>query len=127
MRIDHIRAGGRDEQFHLLKLEFDERAWSAQFTSLTDHREDQQARRETERVNQYKASIKGHLIRHGGEASLAQLAEAAGTKSSRAPFQRVIDELCESGQCERFIAKSGNNRSCERLKVKGQKSADTVL
>jgi len=122
-----IRAGGRDEQFHLLKLEFDEQAWRAEFSSLMDHREDQQVRKETERVNQYQASIKGHLNRNNGQATLAKLAEAAGTKTGRESFQRVIDELCDSGQYERFETKGGNNRPCKGLRVKGQKSADTVL
>ena len=122
-----VRYGGRDEQFGLLKLDFDERNWKANFSSLMDHREDQHARRDTERFNQQMASVKGHLSRHGGQASLAALAEAAGTKAPREQFQRAIDELCGSGKYERFTTKGGNNRPCEGLKVKGQMAKDTVL
>jgi len=122
-----VRAGGRDEQFHLLKLEFDERAWTARFTSLMDHREDVKARRETERFNEQTAAIRGHLKRNGGQATLAQLADSAKTKPKRESFQLLIDELCDSGQYERCKLTGGNNKECDGLKVKGQISKDTVL
>ncbi|MCX7396772.1 MAG: AAA family ATPase [Planctomycetales bacterium] len=122
-----IRYGGRDEQFGLLKLDFDERDWEAEFTSLIDHREDQKQRRENDRVGAQLQAIKGHLSRHGGQATLAALAEAASTKPKRESFQNLIDDLCNSGQYERFTTKGGNNKPCEALRVKGQKSTDTVL
>jgi hypothetical protein len=122
-----IRYGGRDEQFGLLKLDFDERDWKAEFTSLIDHREDQKQRRENERVGAQMQAVKGHLSRNNGQATLRALAEAAATKPNRDSFQRLIDELCESGQYERFETKGGNNKVCEALRVKGQKSTDTVL
>lgn len=121
-----IRYGGRDEQFGLLKLEFDERDWKAEFTSLVDHREDQKQRRENERVNAQLQAVKGHLNRHDGQATLRALAEAAATKPNRDSFQRLVDELCDSGQYERFQTKGGNNKVCEALRVKGQKSTDSV-
>lgn len=122
-----IRYGGRDEQFGLLKLEFDERAWTAEFSDLMGHREDIQRRKETEKTVGQLQAMKGHLSRHGGAASLAKLAEAAGTKTTRESFQRVVDELCDSGQYERFQTKAGNNKPCEGLRVKGQISTDSVL
>jgi hypothetical protein len=122
-----IRYGGRDEQFGLLKLDFDERDWKAEFTSLMDHREDLKQRRESERVGAQVQAIKGHLSRNGGQASLAALAEAASTKPKRESFQNIIDELCDSGQYERFNTKGGNNKPCEALRVKGHTSTDSVL
>jgi len=122
-----IRYGGRDEQFGLLKLDFDEKDWKAEFTSLVDHREDQKQRRENERVGAQLQAVKGHLSRHNGQATLAALAEAAATKPKRESFQNLIDELCDSGQYERFETKGGNNKPCEALRVKGQKATDSVL
>ena len=122
-----IRYGGRDEQFGLLKLDFDERAWTAAFTSLMDHREDVKVRRETERFNEQAASIKGHLKRNGGQATLAALADSAKTKPKREAFQLLIDELCGSGNYERCELVGGNNKLCAGLKVKGQMAKDTVL
>lgn len=122
-----IRYGGRDEQFGLLKLDFDERNWTSGFSSLMDHREDLKQRRENERVGAQMQAIKGHLSRHGGHATLAALAEAAATKPNRDSFQRLIDELCESGQYERATIKAGNRKMCEALQVKGQNTKDSVL
>lgn len=122
-----IRYGGRDEQFGLLKLDFNERDWTADFTSLLDHREDLKQRQDTERVNRLAAAVKGHLSRHGGQATLSALADAAGTKPSRESFQQIIDELCESGQYTRVMLKGGNNKECEGLQVNGQMATDSVL
>lgn len=122
-----IRYGGRDEQFGLLKLDFDERSWKADFSSLMDHREDQKQRRENERIGAQMLAVKSHLSRNNGQATLAALAEAASTKPKRESFQSLIDELCEGGNYERFMTKGGNNKPCEALRVKGQKSTDSVL
>ena len=59
-----VRYGGRDEQFGLLKLDFDERKWTAEFSSLVDHREDLKVRKETEQVNAMTAKILKELKRY---------------------------------------------------------------
>jgi hypothetical protein len=111
----------------MLKLEFDEHKWTSAFTDLMAHREDIQARRENERANKHRDAIKRCLSRHTGQASLARLAEAAGTKVDRDFFQRLIEELCDTGHYERCQVKGGNNKLCEGLRIKGQISTDTVL
>lgn len=93
-----IRYGGRDEQFGLLKLEFDERAWEARFTSLVDHREDLKARRETERVNAMTARIEKELGRNADGMSEYKLAVAVGTQKDRGPFQDALGELEQRGR-----------------------------
>ena len=122
-----VRYGGRDEQFGLLNLEFDENNWTTKISGLLDHRKVKSAKKETEKIDQQMASIIGHLNRHSGQASISKLAEAAGTKTLREPFQKLIDELCKSGQYERFPMKGGNNKECEGLRVKGQMPTDGVL
>jgi len=92
-----IRAEGRDEQFHLLKLDFDERAWTAEFSSLQDHREDLQARRETERVNAMTSRILTELKRYPTGVSESKLAAAIGTRAERGPFQTALAELEQRG------------------------------
>lgn len=115
-----VRYGGRDEQFGLLKLDFDEQNWKASFSDLLEHRKKTQAVKDVGRIEQQMTNIRGYLNRNSGEATLAKLAEAAGTKTNREPFQELIDQLCESGQYERCKTKGGNNRQCDGLKVKGQ-------
>ncbi len=88
-----IRYGGRDEQFGLLKLDFDERNWTAEFTSLQDHREDLKARNETERVVAMTAKILKELKRYPDGISEASLATAIGTKSERSTYQTALEEL----------------------------------
>jgi hypothetical protein len=115
-----VRYGGRDEQFGLLKLDFDERNWIANFSDLLEHRKTTQSAKEVGRVEQQMTSIRGYLTRNGGVATLAELAESLGTKHGREPFRQLIDQLCNSGQYERCKTKGGNNRQCDGLKVKGQ-------
>lgn len=93
-----IRYGGRDEQFGLLKLDFDEREWSSQFTSLMDHREDLKARRETERINAMTARIEKELGRNPDGMSEYKLAVAVGTQKDRGPFQDALEELEQRGR-----------------------------
>ena len=88
-----IRYGGRDEQFGLLKLDFDERNWTANFSSLLDHRVDLQARKETERVNAMTDKILFELKRYPEGISEAALATAIGTKRERSPYQTALAEL----------------------------------
>ena len=88
-----IRAGGRDEQFHLLKLEFDERAWTSEFSSLQGHRDDQQNRKETVRINALTAKILTELGRYPSGISESKLAGAVGTRAERGAFQTALGEL----------------------------------
>lgn len=88
-----IRYGGRDEQFGLLKLEFDERNWTAAFSSLMDHREGEKNRKETERVNALTTKILTELKRYPEGISEASLATAVGTKRERSPYQTALEEL----------------------------------
>lgn len=90
-----IRYGGRDEQFGLLKLDFDERDWKAEFTSLVDHREDLKVRKETERVNAMVQRIEKELGRNSEGMSEYKLAVAVGTQKDRGPFQDALNELHE--------------------------------
>ncbi|MCH2203040.1 MAG: AAA family ATPase, partial [Fuerstiella sp.] len=123
-----VRYGGRDEQFGLLKLDFDEQKWTADITSLLDHRSLKSQQRENERIGKVMQDIKSYLTRNGGQASCAALAEAAGTKPRRESFQSVIDELCSHGGFKRVTMKTANNRTCEGLKIfNGQNSPDSVL
>ena len=121
-----IRYGGRDEQFGLLKLDFDETDWTSHFTSLVDHRQDVKVRKGAKDFDDRLTSIKSHLQGNAGEASLAKVAEVARTKPERALFQKLIEALCGSGQYERCQMKSGNNRPCDGLRAKGQVSPETV-
>jgi 5S rRNA maturation endonuclease (ribonuclease M5) len=88
-----VRYGGRDEQFGLLKLQFDERQWTSHITSLMDHREDQKVRKETEKVNAMTAKILKELKRYPDGISEASLASAVGTKRERSPYQTALEEL----------------------------------
>lgn len=93
-----IRYGGRDEQFGLLKLDFHERSWKAEFTSLMDHREDLKQRRETERVNAMTTRIEKELGRITDGMSEYKLAVAVGTQKDRGPFQDALNELQDRGR-----------------------------
>ena len=121
-----VRYGGRDEQFGLLRLDFDERNWTADVSSLLDVREDKKQRRENERVAYTLATVKGYIERQGGQVSVASAADAAGTKPQREAFQRLLDDLVSSGQYERCTVKSSNHKDCDGIRVKGQMSTDSV-
>lgn len=95
-----VRHGGRDEQFGLLKLEFDEQLWTAQVSSLVDHREDLKARRDTERVNSMTTRILDALERNRDGLSEYKLAVAAGTQKERGPFQTALSELHDRDRIE---------------------------
>ena len=113
-----VRYGGRDEQFGLLKLDFDERAWTANFSSLMDHREDQKARNETERVNAMTSKILTELKRYPDGISEAALATAIGTKRERSPYQTALAEL-EQRQAIVCLSdfRSGNKALCRGWKL----------
>lgn len=107
-----IRYGGRDEQFGLLKLKFDERNWTADFTNLIDHRAFQEQSKENEKVGDMKRRILKALERNPGGMSESKLAEAAGTKAVRNVFQTAIEELEASSTIESMPDfKSGNRTS----------------
>ncbi|APZ96932.1 AAA family ATPase [Fuerstiella marisgermanici] len=88
-----IRYGGRDEQFGLLKLDFNERAWTADFTSLQDHRAFQEQARENDKVADMKQRMLKALKRCPDGLSESKLAEASGTKAVRNVFQTAVEEL----------------------------------
>ncbi|MCH2131515.1 MAG: AAA family ATPase [Pirellulaceae bacterium] len=52
-----IRAGGRDDQFHLLQMNFNEILWQADFVDLQEHREKRIADRQTKK---HEAEAKIH-------------------------------------------------------------------
>ena len=122
-----IRTGGRDDQFHLLKMDFDELAWRTEFTDLVNHRENKKQRRENEQMGKWRLMILKHLKRNNGQASIASAAEACGTKRSREVFQNVLGEMEEHEEIIHCKIKGGNNRLCEGLELKGQTSTDGVL
>jgi hypothetical protein len=88
-----IRYGGRDEQFGLLKLEFDERNWTSHFSSLLDDRHHRKARRETEQVNTLTQRVLDELKRYKDGTSESALADAVGTQRKRPLFQTTLLEL----------------------------------
>jgi len=125
-----IRYGGRDEQFGLLKLVFDERKWTSDFSSLLDHRQDISVRKETERVNAMTASLLKELKRYPEGLSESGLATAIGTKKQRGPYQTALQEL-EERQAIVFLPdfKSGNRATCRGWKLptpEGQKAASGI-
>ncbi len=91
-----VRYGGRDEQFGLLKLDFDERDWSAEFTSLLDHRAFQEQQKENDKVGDMKRRMLKALKRSPGGLSESRLAEACGTKSVREIFQTAVEESADA-------------------------------
>lgn len=115
-----IRYGGRDEQFGLLRLEFNERNWTSHFTNLIDHREHQQQQKANAKVADMKSKIARVLHRsenHEG-ISAAKLADGCGTKRSRALFVESIEEMEEAGTVVRLADfRTSNNRSCEGYKL----------
>jgi hypothetical protein len=88
-----IRFGGRDEQFGLLKMEFNEKDWTCHVTSLIDHREDLKARNENQRVVGFTDKISKELKRYPAGISEAKLAAALGTRAERSPFQAALELL----------------------------------
>ena len=92
-----VRYGGRDEQFGLLKLDFDERNWNSEFSCLLDHRQGRKAKREAESVDLMTQKIVAELKLHPNGASESKLAKAAGTQRERAPFQTALAELQSRG------------------------------
>ena len=122
-----VRYGGRDEQFGLMKIDFDEQNWTTEITCLMGYREEKRLRTENAMFNQRINHLKDLLKRNDGKASLAQLAEAINTKPLRPPFRNLIEYLCESGLYEECKVKGGNNKLCDGLRVKEQASADGVL
>lgn len=128
-----IRYGGRDEQFGLLRLEFDEQKWEARFSSLKDHREDRRRHRETEKINALKMDIMEVLRAHPDGMPESKLASEVNTKAVRENFRTAIKEL-ESQKSvvavPNFLA--GNKKRCRGWKAKcdnddGHLSPVTVL
>lgn len=113
-----VRYGGRDEQFGLLKLDFDEHLWTTRISSLLDHREDWKARKETERVNEFTSRILKELDRHREGISESSLATVLGTKATRSPFRTALIELEQRGAMIRIDQfKSRNRSTCRGWKL----------
>ena len=113
-----IRYGGRDEQFGLLKLDFDERKWTSDFSSLMDHRQDISVRKETEKVNAMTAKLLKELKRYPEGLSESGLATAIGTKKQRGPYQTALQELEERKAIVCLLDfKSGNRATCRGWKL----------
>jgi hypothetical protein len=113
-----IRYGGRDEQFGLLKLDFDERKWTSDFSSLMDHRQDISVRKETEKVNAMTANLLKELKRYPEGLSESGLATAIGTKKQRGPYQTALQELEERKAIVCLPDfKSGNRATCRGWKL----------
>lgn len=107
-----VRYGGRDEQFGLLKLDFDERSWTADFTSLLDHREFQEQRRQNESIAKMKQRIRQSLQRHPSGLSESKLAEACATKAIRNTFQAAVSEMEAAGELTAIPEFKAGNRTC---------------
>jgi hypothetical protein len=88
-----IRYGGRDEQFGLLKLDFDERNWTAEMTSLIDFRADKKQRKDNEKVNELMSEIITAIQAAPDGRSERSIAEACKTLPTRLPFKSAIQEL----------------------------------
>jgi len=116
-----IRYGGRDEQFGLLRLQFDERHWTSEVSSLLDHREELARQQDTERFNRWFEMATKFLQRKqssGETASVSSVAEHIGTKPARQGFIEVIDELVSRGVAEIYSAKpTKNSKECECIKL----------
>ena len=113
-----IRYGGRDEQFGLLKLEFDERGWTSHFTSLQDHREFQQQQEENNKVVAMRQRILKALGRCPDGLSESKLAEACGTKAVRNIFQTAIEELESANAIEVIPDFKSGSRTCTGFRIK---------
>ena len=110
--------GGRDEQYGLKRIEFDERAWSATITDLTAHREHVRQQKENEKVGQLLGSIMKELSRTPEGMSESAIADAVSQKKTRLPFKNAITELEERGSIiciPKF--KAGNGQYCKAWKV----------
>jgi hypothetical protein len=114
-----VRYGGRDEQFGLLRLEFDENKWEARFSSLKDHREDRKRHHETEKINELQMAIMEVLRANPDGMAESRLASEVGTKAGRKNFRTAIKEL-ESRKSVVAIPNfmAGNKKRCRGWKAK---------
>lgn len=107
-----VAYGGRDEQFGMSKVAFDENSWAATFTSLRDHMEDQRQRAENERIASMKQRVLDVLRDQPDmSATESRLAADCGTKRDRPIFQTSLDELSKVGVLVKVPnLKAANNR-----------------
>ena len=120
-----VAFGGRDEQFGLKRIEFNERDWTAQISELSDHRDDIQQQKAKAKVAELIKSIGRELRRDAASMSQSALASAVGTKVNRPPFLDAIRELELRGSIVRvpeFFA--GNKKKCKGWKLAESRSCD---
>lgn len=96
-----IRMGGRDDQFGLHKLDFDETDWTARFMDLVEWREHQKADKEADKAAAKERAaaekIRSHvctLLKNGGYLDLKTLGK------KRKSYQSVIDQMVDEGTLE---------------------------
>jgi len=86
-----VQYGGRDEQFGLIRIEFDERTWTAQVTDLKAHRDHQKQRKENEKVVQKMQEIISKLEIEPDKTLTAS--KLSGGHPERKAFQEAIQSL----------------------------------
>lgn len=109
-----IRYGGRDEQFGLLKLDFDERNWTAEMTSLIDFRADKKQRKENEKVVGLRMKIMAAIQQIPSGRSEKSIAVACGTQPGREAFSMAMQELQEQRaiECIPDFVPPRSNKTC---------------
>jgi hypothetical protein len=114
-----IRYGGRDEQFGLLKLDFDERNWTAEMTSLIDFRADRRQRKENEKVVGITMEVLEQLQMLPDGISERQLANSVGTQPDRKNFRMAISELKDRNAivCIPDFIAPRSNKPCKGWKI----------
>jgi len=109
-----VTYGGRDEQFGLERIEFDERSWTARVTELAAHREEVRRRKENAKVASLFEKITTELKRYPDGTSESGLATAIGTKAGGSAFQDAVAELEKRNTIVCIPDfKGGNRRSCK--------------
>jgi len=115
-----VRYGGRDEQFGLLRLDFDEQKWQCETSSLLEHRENVARQKETERFNQWSEQALEFLTEKAAAnetATISALAESLGTKPDRKPFRDFVREMKSNGRIEQYLGTSRNKKQCECVRI----------
>ena len=122
-----IRYGVRDEQFGLLKLDFDERQWTADFQSLLDHREFQKQSKENQKVATMNQKIRRALQREPDGMTTNKLASACGTKPERDVFSTSIEEMSDSGELEYLSEVKSGRRLAPGYRLRSALNKDTLI
>ena len=87
-----VRMGGRDDQFGLHKLDFDEVSWTADFTSLTEWREMQEVSAELEKEEKKFRSEKALIMGMIRQGPVPEKSLGRKKKTWSSTLTRLVDE-----------------------------------